>query len=256
MSVTKFVTALAIGFLLEEERLTSVDEPLSTWFEEWAEGEKAEVTLRHLLTHTSGIEIGRDEQGRPNARVLNAEADKVAFVRASKLTAKPGTEYAYSNEGAALLAGVIAFASGEEAEDYLAKKLFQPLGIRKWSWDRDGADRTLTYANLQLSARDLARIGQMIAEGGKGILKPETIRLLGSPATPLSKTQGLLWMLRLDDAGKVVGYYHTGWLGQFLCIYPERKLVAVRLRSLKNEADAERIEYEFGRFLALVEALP
>jgi CubicO group peptidase (beta-lactamase class C family) len=256
MSVTKFVTALAVGFLLEEERIESVDVPLSTWFPDWAEGEKAEVTIRHLLTHTSGIEIRRDDRGRPNARVLNAEKDKVAFVRASRLTAKPGTEHAYSNEGAALLSGVIASAAGEEVEDYLTRRLFTPLKITEWSWDRDAADHTLTYANLQLSARDLARIGEMVAEGGRKILKPETIRLLGTPATPLSRTQGLLWQLRLDDAGKVVGYFHTGWLGQWLCIYPGRKLVGVRLRSFKNEADAERAEYEFGRFQALLEALP
>lgn len=56
--------------------------------------------------------------------------------------------------------------------------------------------------------------------------------------------------------GSVVGCYHTGWLGQWLCIYPARELVAVRLRAFKSEAEAERPEYELGRFRALVDALP
>ncbi len=252
MSVTKFVTAIAVGLLLEEKKIPSVDAPISTWFPEWAD---KGVALRHLLTHTSGIEV-HQENGHPSARLLNAEKDKVAYVRALSLAKPPGTEYLYSNEATALLSGVIAAAAGEEADSYLARRLMKPLGIRDWKWDRDGAEHTFTYANLQLTARDLARIGQMVAEGGKGVVAPETIRLLGSPATPLAKGQGLLWMLRLDGAGKVVGYFHTGWLGQTLCVFPERRLVGVRLRSFKNESDAEKPEYQLGRFLALVEGLP
>ncbi|MGH7149522.1 MAG: serine hydrolase domain-containing protein, partial [Planctomycetota bacterium] len=210
---------------------------------------------RHLLTHTSGIEV-HQENGHPSARLLNAEKDKVAYVRGRQLSSPPGTEYLYSNEATALLSGVIAAAAGEEADEYLARRLMKPLGIRDWRWDRDGAGHTYTYANLQLSGRDLARIGQMVADGGKGVVAPETIRLLGSPATPLAKQQGLLWQLRLDEAGKVVGYFHTGWLGQFLYVYPERKLVGVRLRSFKNEEEAEKPEYQFGRFPALLEGLP
>ncbi|HKB15235.1 MAG TPA: serine hydrolase domain-containing protein [Planctomycetota bacterium] len=252
MSVTKFMTAIAVGLLLEEKKIPSVDAPISAWFPEWAD---KGVALRHLLTHTSGIEV-HQENGHPSARLLNAEKDKVAYVRALKLATPPGTQYLYNNEAVALLSGVIAAAAGEEADDYLARRLMKPLGIRDWKWDRDEAGHPLTYANLQLTARDLARIGQMVAEGGKGVVAPETIRLLGSPATPIAKGQGLLWMLRLDAADKVVGYFHTGWLGQYLYVYPERKLVGVRLRSFKNEQEAEKPEYQFGRFPALLESLP
>ena len=109
-----------------------------------------------------------------------------------------------------------------------------------------------------MTARDLALVGRMVAEGGtikrRKILKPASIRLLGTPGP--QKNQGLLWRLRLGSDGETVkGYYHTGWLGQFLVVYPDANLVGVRLRRWKNERDAEKPAYQLGRFLALMDAL-
>ena len=147
MSVTKFVTALGAAFLLEEGRIAALDAPLSIWFPEWNDGLKAKVTLRHLLTHTSGIEH------RPSAQTLNRERDKVTFVRKSRVVVEPGTQLSYSNEGVALLSGVLGQAAGEPVDAYLNKRLFRPLRIRDWAWDRDGAGNTITYAQLALTAR-------------------------------------------------------------------------------------------------------
>jgi CubicO group peptidase (beta-lactamase class C family) len=144
-------------------------------------------------------------------------------------------------------------------DEYLKERLFTPLGVKKFTWDRDDAGNTYTYANLRLAARDLARIGQLVVDGGaagpKRILAPESMAALSAAATPASETQGLLWMLLRDDAGKdVVGVYHTGWLGQWIVVYPKTKTVAVRLRRWKNGQDAEKPEFQFGGFAARVAA--
>jgi CubicO group peptidase (beta-lactamase class C family) len=253
MSVTKFVAAFAAAMLLEDKKLTSLDAPLSTWFPDWNEGRRANVTLRHLLTHTSGIEHV------PSAQKLNAEKDKVAYVRKLPVATEPGAEWSYNNEGAALVSGVLAQAAGRPVDDYLRERLFAPLGIRKFAWDRDEAGATLTYANLSLTARDLARIGQLVVDGGaagaKRLLASKSIAMLSAPATPASTTQGLLWMLLRDgEAGEVVGVFHTGWLGQWIAVWPKQHTVAVRLRRWKSEADAERPEFQFGGFASRVAA--
>ena len=253
MSVTKFVASFAVAMLLEDGKLASLDAPLSTWFPEWNEGGRSHVLLRHVLTHTSGIEHGA------TATKLNAERDKVAYVRSLHTTSEPGSVYAYNNEAVALLAGVLAQSAGRPVDDYLRERLFAPLGVKKWTWDRDGAGNTLTYANLALSARDLARIGQLVIDGGavgtKRLASRDSIAALGAPSTPASDEQGLLWMLLRDESGAaVVGYFHTGWLGQWIVVYPKERTVAVRLRRWKNEQDAERPEFQFGGFARRVAA--
>ena len=246
MSVTKFFSAIAIAMLHDEGKIPSLDAPLSTWFPEWAEGDKAKVTLRHVLTHTSGIEHG------DTAEALNQQPDRLAYVLKARLAKPPGEQWSYNNDAIMLLSGIIAQAAGKQADDYLKEKLFEPLGIKEWDWRRDGAGNAVTYADLRMTARDLARVGQWTLRDIGGT----TVKLLGTPATHLDKAQGLVWRLRLDPkTGKVVGYFHTGWLGQFLVVCPERKLVGIRLRQLKNSPDLEKPEFEFGGFLSMLEGI-
>lgn len=245
MSVTKFFAGIAIAMLHDEGKIPSLDAPLSTWFPEWAEGDKAKVTLRHVLTHTSGIEHAE------RADVLNQQKDRLAYVRQARLAKPPSEEWSYNNDAIMLLSGVIAQAAGKQADDYLKEKLFDPLGLKDWTWQRDDAGNAITYAQLRMTARDLARVGQWILGGAGG----PTIKLLGTPATPLYKAQGLVWFLRLDPKGAVIGYGHDGWLGQFLYVYPDRKVVAIRLRQWKDSPDLEKPEFGFGGFPSMLEAI-
>ena len=241
MSVTKCLTATAVALLVDEGKIAGLDAPLSTWFEDWREGRKAKVTLRHLLSHTSGIRHGK------TAADLNAAHDKVAYVRALELEADPGTRFSYNNEAVALLSGVVKAASGRRLEDYVAQKIFKPLGIKKWTWDRDGAGNTITYAQLALRARDLARVGMMMANDGRWrgrqVMPKALVRTLVEPTTRLSERVGLLWWI---EGSKPKAYYHTGWLGQWLVVIPEENIVGVRLRRNSGVDDAS---LEFGGFL-------
>ena len=249
MSVTKGVTGIVAAAMLEDGLLPSLDAPVSTWLPEWKEGARGAVTVRHLLTHTSGI--AHDA----NAHALNAQDDRVAWVLGRDVRA-PGTEWSYNNDAVALLSGVLAKAAGKPVDAYAAERLFAPLGIGDARWNRDKAGNTVTYAELWLTARDLARVGRLVADGGKArgkqVLKPDTVALLGSDATPVAAYQGLLWFRILDAQGTVVGLRHDGWLGQHLVIYPGKGLVGVRLR---RGADRAREGADFGEFPGLVGAL-
>jgi CubicO group peptidase (beta-lactamase class C family) len=248
MSITKSVAVLAVPFLIEEGKIASLDAPLSTWFPEWKEGLKAKVTLRHVLTHTSGLE------NDPKAHTLNAAKDGVRFARESPVTVEPGTVFSYNNRAVALLAGIVKEASGEPIDQYLEKRLFAPLGIRA-QWHKDPAGNVRTYADLRMGARDLAKIGQLMLDGGKPL--PEGWAAKLTEPSALEKSCGLLWWILYDEKGERIGFHANGDLGQILAVYPKSRVVGVRLRDPPPSADpTEERFFSFGRFYGFLAKLP
>lgn len=194
MSVTKSVVSLAVGTLIAQGKIPSVDAPLSTWFPEFAEGPKAKVTLRHVLSQTSGL-AHQDRAGE-----LYRQPDMLAFVRALPLVGVPGEQFSYSNEATQLLSGVVAQAAGEEVDRYVARTLFTPLGIKTWSWDRDTQGHAHTFAGLSLTGRDLATVGQLLLKKGvwkgKAVLPAAWLAESTAPARADLPQYGWLWWVR------------------------------------------------------------
>ncbi len=175
MGATPAVLALAIGFLLDGKKLESLDEPLWHFFPELKQGLKERLTVRHLLTHTTGIQ----SDGADLARV----SDLVRFALAADLETEPGARAAYNDKALALLAGLVEKASGMKADDYLKEKLFAPLGIRDVYWTRDRAQNPLGMNGLQLHPLDLAKVGQLVLDRGSWRGKPlVTLDFLEQPA--------------------------------------------------------------------------
>lgn len=241
MSVTKFVTSLAAARLLQDRKIPSLDAPVSRWFAEFKKGAKAEVTVRQLMEHTSGLVHER------MAHTLNKQDDKLAYVLALPVR-DPGKESAYSNEGIQLLGGILERAAGKPLDAYVDEVLFKPLQIRDWKWDRDAAGHTLAYANLALRARDLARIAQLCLRHGGKLIDRRTLDTFARPSRA-DPSRGLVWRLWKDPAG----FGHTGWLGQFVVVYPDLGLVGIRLRRARRELDNR--DFEFGSFASMLAEL-
>jgi CubicO group peptidase (beta-lactamase class C family) len=161
-SVTKVISTLAIPLLIEDGKLPrDLDTPLTTWFPEWkTDPRKSKITLRHVLTHTSGL--ASDGTG-----AMQSTPDYLKYAAASEAVHEPGTVWEYSNQGMELLAGIVPRACGMQTDDLLAARVFAPLGITRRRWSRDGAGNTPTYAGLDLDAVSLARVGDLVARRGK-----------------------------------------------------------------------------------------
>ncbi len=192
MSATKSIVALAIGLLIEDGKLGSIDQPVSTVYPEWAQGRKRGITIRMLLDHTSGL------QNVPNAGVeLESAPDLVQLALAAELTSAPGTTFAYNNKATNLLTGIVGALAGEPIDRYVAARIFAPLGITEYTWMRDAAGTPMGMAGLALSARDLARLGRLILDKG---IAPDGRLILGEDFTAMltaesarSPEVGLLW---------------------------------------------------------------
>jgi CubicO group peptidase (beta-lactamase class C family) len=134
-SITKQFTATAILQLAEQGKL-SVDDPISKFYAD-APAAWAKVTIKHLLTHTSGIPSYTGIPGffDRDARLPLTPDGIIKLTRDKPLDFEPGSKYAYDNTGYVILGYVIEKVSGQAYADYVAQHIFTPLGMKDTGYD-------------------------------------------------------------------------------------------------------------------------
>lgn len=226
MSVTKSIVNLAVGRLITTGQLDSLDEPVASFFPEWDEGPKKTITLRHLMSHTSGL-----EPGTPTTEIY-ASPDVVQFALDAELLHEPGQHFAYNNNAANLVAAIVERVSGSPLPEFLRQEIFGPMGVTDFVWAADASGNPHGMAGLGIHASDLARIGQLVLQkgewDGQQLIDPSWFSESLRPASELNRESGLLWWLRYDGK-EIVGYRAAGYLGQYLTILPDHDLVGVRM---------------------------
>jgi CubicO group peptidase (beta-lactamase class C family) len=222
MSSTKSVAGLLVGMLIDDGRIKSIDEPVCAFIVTWCSGLRAKVTLRHLLSMTSGLPMMRDSS-------VGFVTDKDAYVMNLMPVSEPGTTWAYSNEGAQLLSPILDKAAGEPIQDYARKRLFGPLGMRETRL-HVYPDHAWTYADMETTARDFARLGLlMLGRGmwqGHRIVSERWLALSTRPSQTLNPRYGLLWWIDPE----IRGFAAHGHLDTDLHIIPDLDLVIVRMQ--------------------------
>ena len=135
-SVTKQFTAAAILLLVEDGRL-KLDDPVRRWLPTLPDA-AADITIRHLLTHTSGLIDYEDVMPADTALQLH-DSDVLRLLESQdRLYFAPGTNYRYSNSGYALLALIVGRASGHDFASFLRVRIFLPLGMANTVAHEDG----------------------------------------------------------------------------------------------------------------------
>lgn len=235
MSSTKSVTGLLAGMLVGDGKL-SADDPVARYIPRWRAGAEAGVTVRHLLTMTSGL-----PDFPADAREVGSVTDKETFVFGLPLATRPGEAWAYSNDGAFLLSPLLDRAAGEPVEDYAVRRLFAPLGMRRTRLHVYPEEQAWTHADMETTPRDLARVGQLMLDGGrwggKQVVPEAWVRASVQPSQRVNPQYGLLWWL--DVPG---GFASRGYLDTSMYVFPAQELVVVRMqaRRVPGAADYER----------------
>lgn len=253
-SVTKSIVSLLYGIALSEGKVPDLDTPLVSLFPQYADlvedKERQRVLVRHALSMQMGMEW---DETLPYSDPRNSEIqmenapDRYRFILDRPIVTPPGKDWTYSGGAVALTGKLIADGTGKSLDDYAAEKLFGPLGITHFEWVR-GPDGTLSAASgLRMTARDLAKIGQMIANGG---------RHEGQQVVPKAWLDASFEPRAHVDGGQV-GYGYLWWLsgkgtppawaagfgngGQRLAVYPREDLIVVVLAGNYNQPDAWRV---------------
>ncbi|HEV2750569.1 MAG TPA: serine hydrolase domain-containing protein [Gemmatimonadales bacterium] len=144
-SVSKTFTAAAI-LLLVERGLVSLHDPIAKFIPDYPRG--SEITVHHLLAHSSGIPDINDLPGYDSlARFAHTPADLVSLFRNEPLLFDPGTRYGYSNSNYNVLASIIETVSGRSYGDFLAEYVFRPAGMSATA--HDGRPETIVSNRAQ-----------------------------------------------------------------------------------------------------------
>lgn len=224
-SMCKSITGMAIGMLIEEEKL-KLDENIYDIFPDhinaFSKIFRPVITVEHLLTMTSGVTF--NESG-----IVSGNDWLGSFLNAS-VNGKPGTEFQYNSLNTYVLSAIVTKRTGETLTEYLTPRLFGPLGITKYYWETCPKGITKGGWGLFLCAEDMAKLGQLYLQRGKWngqqLVSEYWIEI--STARHLKTQNGTygygyqLWMEQRPGS-----FEYNGMLGQNVIIYPDMDMVLV-----------------------------
>lgn len=236
-SMAKSFTSALIGIAINEGKIPSVDEPMSTYFPDWAGTPKGAITIRNVLHMESGLKWNEsyDPADLANSDVIQMvvnSPDQLAYAASRPLEVAPGTRWSYSSGDTMLLSHVIAQATGMPTDEYAQQKLFGPLGIQQVEWWRDAAGNTLTYCCLDMSSRDYARFGLLYLHNGnwngQQLVPASWVQDSITPTANSSGRYGYQWWIGQVEGVQGSIFYANGHDGQFTYVIPSLDLVVVR----------------------------
>src|SRR5438105_3794805 len=283
-SLTKVVGMTTAMMQLYEQGKVSLDAPLQRYIPEWQGPHKDLVTIRHLITHTSGLPAFKayDQQTH--------DPDSLAkLMFSTPLDTLPGVRMVYSDIGAYMLGRLVERLCGETLDQYVLNHVFRPLGMNEtmyrppaslkpriapteidpirggkvWGMVHDERAYYLggvsAHAGIFSSAHDLARFARMYLNNGTldgvRILRPETIELF---TTRQVQDRALGWQKPdgSNSAGHLMSeraFGHTGFTGTSIWIDPARDVFVILL---SNRVNPTRTNMKIGRVrVALADAV-
>lgn len=233
-SASKSFTGTLIGIAMEEGYLGSIEDPLSQYLPqvlELSDTRKQGITLRHLLTHTSGLEWYEWGGSYSNWSEFRSAENWVEYILDRNLVYEPGTVFNYSTGNTHLLSAALESAIGGNQLDYAKEKLFGPLGMEHTSWGSDPQGVTDGGNGIVMSLRDTARFGQLCLQGGvwhgeqliPADWLTESTAAQNSGAGDSTGQYGYQWWVR--SFGGYDCYYAFGAWGQYIFVVPELEMV-------------------------------
>ena len=240
-SMTKSVNSLLLGHLVMAGKVNVAENDL---FPTWHKDVRADISIRDLLQMTDGLDYQEDyDPGDTAVRMLFQEPDAADYVLRRPQLRAPGRHFNYSSGSANLLSRIIQDRiEGDEQADlnYLVDGFFRPLGLTSATFEMDASGQLMGSTYLYATARDWAKVGQLMLNGGEingtRLVSQQWVADSTQPnGSDNEKAYGYQWWLNRGDSlvrwpdlpGNT--YAARGNREQRLMVFPDAELVIVRL---------------------------
>jgi len=251
-SITKTIVSILIGIMADKGLIKNIHEPIQNYFPEILESndpQKKEITIFHLLTMTSGLQVG-NFQGSKNW---------VKFILGQPIIHKPGSTFQYNSGDSHLLSAIIQKISGIPTASFAEKYLFRPLGINKYVWHMDPQGIHGGGFSMSLNLEDMVKIGLLFLNEGRfnshQVISSNWLlqakKTYKEVKTTVEGTYGYgfqLWTYEKTNTNTntpIDYYYANGIFGQYIFIVPKLNIMAVTKSHLQNDQQsAPRLFFE------------
>jgi len=249
-SMAKTICAILVGLAVQDGAIASIDDAAEKYVPALVGSEYGRTPIRHLLSMSSGVRFREDYDGADDAakltRALLFGSGGAGAVRQfNTRDAAPGQRWYYASAESQVLGLVLTGALKRPVAEYLSERLWQPIGAEadaSWVIDRTGQETT--HGNFSAVLRDYARLGRLLANGGR-VAEKQVI-----PAVWLREMTRM--QFSSDQTGRWFGYGFQTWIfpendgsfallgvrGQTIFVDPARKLVMVHTAVRPDARDA------------------
>ncbi|MHA7815111.1 MAG: serine hydrolase domain-containing protein [Pseudohaliea sp.] len=246
-SASKSITSALIGTLVTDGVLAlDAPAPIAAWREPG--DPRGAITLRHMLTMTDGLDFVEHPYGPGNdsTNMLFKVPDMAAYTARKPLAHPPGTHWSYSSGTTNLLSQILFDAAGGELpalQRYVWERFFAPAGMHSAVFEVDVSGAQVGSSYFYASARDWARFGLLLLNGGRingrQLLSPAYVAFATTPITqaPDRRYGGQFWLnagdpaapekRELPDAPRDL-YMAAGFNDEYIIVVPSRDAVIVR----------------------------
>ena len=270
-SMAKTVVAMLLGVAMNENKIKSIDDRAGQYVAELKGEPYGETSLRHLLTMSSGVDFSEYYNGRDDVSVLGRKtvgrqgpggADSVlGYIKRSR---PAGEKFVYASAETQVLGLVLRAATGRNLSDYLAEKIWQPMGAEAdATWVIDGGGYETGHMGLNATLRDWGRLGMLLANYGeldgrqiipaawvKAATHAESPHLRPGVATFHNGYGYQTWLI--DNEGK---FALLGVRGQAVMVDPATKTVVVHTAVHASSTDGTARGPQFELFFRTVKAV-
>ena len=229
-SCTKQVIGVVTGIAIDKGLIVDVNNPISDYFDSEIQNhqDKADLTIRNLLTMKSGIDYSNEEQTDELLRQI--PDNSVEFILNRPINSPQGTEFHYNDGNPHLMSALIQKMAGKPVDEFADEWLFSKIDITNYNWLRYKDGVSLGGFGIETTPRELSKIALCVADRGKWkgqqIISSDWIDEMTSVQTQINNFDysfGYLWWI--DESRDI--YFMWGVGGQFAFIVPEKNLVVV-----------------------------
>jgi hypothetical protein len=263
-SVAKSFLSALFGIVLAEGHIDSLDDPVTKYVPELASTAYDGATVRHILTMSSGVAFNEDyldfwSDINRMGRVLALGQSMDGFAANLKdRAAEPGSDWRYVSIDTHVLGMIIRGATGEDIPELLERHILAPLGVEVAPYYlTDGYGVSFVLGGLNMTTRDYARFGQMIAQGGmwqgRQIVPRDWVEASTVPSAPGGAGYGYQWWIA---DGAVPGEVNAqGIYGQYIWIDRARNIVIAVNAADRGFEDAGVAEGNIAMLRRIADAL-